>query len=67
MPSRTSVIIPAFNEEQSIGLVLTALPKNQIHEIIVVDNNSSDDTVIEIENNYPNVILKKNKDRFFDT
>ena len=44
MPSRTSVIIPAFNEEQSIGLVLTALPKNQIHEIIVVDNNSTDNT-----------------------
>mgnify|MGYP001583524974 FL=1 len=44
MPSRISVIIPAFNEEQSIGLVLTALPQNQIHEIIVVDNNSTDNT-----------------------
>jgi glycosyltransferase involved in cell wall biosynthesis len=44
MPSRISVIIPAFNEEQSIGLVLTALPKNLIHEIIVVDNNSTDNT-----------------------
>ncbi|MZH02871.1 MAG: glycosyltransferase family 2 protein [Nitrospinae bacterium] len=44
MPSRISVIIPAFNEEQSIGLVLDALPQDRIHEIIVVDNKSSDDT-----------------------
>ena len=39
-----SVIIPAFNEEDSIGLVLDALPQNLIHEIIVVDNNSTDNT-----------------------
>jgi len=44
MPSRISVIIPAFNEEDSIGLVLDALPQNLIHEIIVVDNNSTDNT-----------------------
>ena len=44
MPSRISVIIPAFNEEDSIGLVLDALPQNLIHEIIVVDNNSADNT-----------------------
>lgn len=44
MPSRISVIIPAFNEEQSIGLVLDDLPQNLIHEIIVVDNNSTDNT-----------------------
>ena len=44
MHSRISVIIPAFNEEQSIGLVLTSLPQKQIHEIIVVDNNSTDNT-----------------------
>jgi glycosyltransferase involved in cell wall biosynthesis len=44
MFSRISVIIPAFNEEKSIGLVLDALPQNLIHEIIVVDNNSTDNT-----------------------
>ena len=44
MPSRISVIIPAFNEEKSIGLVLDALPLNLIHEVIVVDNNSTDNT-----------------------
>ncbi len=44
MFSRISVIIPAFNEESSIGLVLDALPHRLIHEIIVVDNNSTDNT-----------------------
>ena len=32
--SRISVIIPAYNEESSIGLVLDALPQKKIHEII---------------------------------
>ncbi len=44
MVSRISIIIPAYNEESSIGLVLDALPKEQIHEIIVVDNGSTDAT-----------------------
>ncbi len=44
MPSRISIIIPAFNEESSIGFVLDALPQNLIHEIIVVNNASTDDT-----------------------
>ena len=44
MSSRISIIIPAFNEESSIGLVLDALPQETIHEIIVVNNNSTDDT-----------------------
>ena len=44
MPARISVIIPAYNEEKSIGLVLDALPQELLHEIIVVDNNSTDNT-----------------------
>ena len=44
MVSRISIIIPAYNEESSIGLVLDALPQEKIHEIIVVDNCSTDAT-----------------------
>ena len=44
MVSRISIIIPAYNEESSIGLVLDALPQEKIHEIIVVDNCSTDGT-----------------------
>ncbi|MBK8550838.1 MAG: glycosyltransferase family 2 protein [Ignavibacteria bacterium] len=39
------VIIPAINEEKSIGKVLDAIPKNLVKEIIVVDNGSSDNTI----------------------
>ncbi|MEQ8765430.1 MAG: glycosyltransferase family 2 protein [Planctomycetota bacterium] len=38
------VIIPAFNEAPSIGLVLDAIPRQHVREVIVVDNDSSDDT-----------------------
>ena len=37
------VVIPAYNEELSIGLVLRHIP-TFIDEVIVVNNNSSDDT-----------------------
>ena len=40
--SKTDVIIPAFNESQSIGKVVEDLPKDLIREIIVVNNNSTD-------------------------
>lgn len=39
---QTAVIIPARNEEQSIGLVLNDLP--QVARVIVVDNGSTDNT-----------------------
>jgi glycosyltransferase involved in cell wall biosynthesis len=41
---KISVIIPTFNEEQAIGEVVRAVPIDRIHEIVVVDNGSTDDT-----------------------
>ena len=41
---KLSVIIPAFNEEQAIGEVVRAVPADQVHEVIVVDNGSTDGT-----------------------
>lgn len=38
------VIIPAYNEEKSIGLVIRDIPKNLVREIIVCNNNSTDQT-----------------------
>ncbi len=40
----TTVVIPAINEERSIGLVLDEIPRELVDEIIVVDNGSSDGT-----------------------
>lgn len=39
-----SVIIPAFNEATSIANVLRDIPKELVHEVVVVDNNSTDNT-----------------------
>ena len=38
------VIIPAYNEEASISLVIHDIPKDLVREIIVCNNNSSDRT-----------------------
>ncbi len=38
------VIIPAYNEEKSIGLVLRDIPVNLVSQVIVVNNNSTDET-----------------------
>lgn len=39
-----SIIIPALNEEQAIRRVLEEIPKQEVAEIIVVDNGSTDGT-----------------------
>ena len=44
MPSHISVIIPALNEAESIGAVVSSMPWGQIDECIVVDNGSTDGT-----------------------
>ena len=41
---RVSVVIPALNEAESIGAVVTAMPWGEIAECIVVDNGSTDGT-----------------------
>lgn len=38
------VVIPVFNEEQSIGAVLDEIPRDRVDEVIVVDNGSGDNT-----------------------
>jgi len=38
------VIIPAVNEEQSIGLVLRDIPSDLVREVLVCDNGSTDRT-----------------------
>ena len=44
MPHRVAVVIPALNEEASVGLVLDALPREQVEVVVVADNGSTDRT-----------------------
>jgi glycosyltransferase involved in cell wall biosynthesis len=48
--SNIVVVIPAFNEERSIGKVVRDIPRSIVSTVIVVNNNSTDNTVIEAEN-----------------
>ena len=41
------VIIPAFNEENSVGNVIREIPMDIVAEVIVVNNNSNDQTAIQ--------------------
>jgi len=41
---RTSVVIPVFNERESLPLVVRDIPRSLVSEIVVVDNGSTDDT-----------------------
>ncbi|MEM7009732.1 MAG: glycosyltransferase, partial [Thermodesulfobacteriota bacterium] len=38
------VIIPAYNEQESIAKVIADIPKDLVSEVVVVNNNSSDKT-----------------------
>lgn len=40
------VIIPAYNEENSVGKVVADIPKEIVDKIIVVNNNSNDQTKV---------------------
>lgn len=41
------VIIPAFNEENSVGNVVRDIPAQLVDEVVVVNNNSNDKTALE--------------------
>ena len=55
-----AVIIPAYNEEKSIGKVIDAIPKNLVQTIIVVNNNSTDETV-NVANSAGAIVLTENR------
>jgi glycosyltransferase involved in cell wall biosynthesis len=43
---RVSVVIPVFNERESLPLVVGAIPRALVDEIVVVDNGSTDGTAL---------------------
>ena len=43
-PLRVAVVIPVFNERDSLPLVVLDIPRANVREVIVVDNGSTDDT-----------------------
>lgn len=58
--TKIKVIIPAFNEEESIPLVIKAIPSS-VDEIIVVSNNSTDKTEANAKAAGATVLSETNK------
>jgi glycosyltransferase involved in cell wall biosynthesis len=42
---RVALVIPTLNEEEPIGEVIRAIPRDAVDEVIVVDSDSEDRTV----------------------
>ena len=55
------VIIPVFNEEKSIGLVLDDIPKYLVREIVVVNNASTDSSTEVAKNHGATVVDQHNR------
>lgn len=55
------VIIPAYNEVESIAKVISEIPQNHVSEIIVVDNNSNDGTADSARNSGATVLLEQRR------
>ncbi|WP_109302454.1 glycosyltransferase family 2 protein [Aquimarina sp. AU474] len=60
MPPTINVIIPAFNEEESIAHVIKEIP-DIVSEVIVVSNNSTDNTESVAKNAGATVLIEKQK------
>ena len=58
--TKISIIVPALNEERSIGKVITSLPKIY-HQLIIVDNGSTDSTQKIAKKNGAIVLSEKNR------
>ena len=56
-----TVIIPAFNEEKSIGKVVGDIDRDLVKNVIVVNNNSTDNTVKEAKEAGAIVLDEKRK------
>ena len=52
--TKVSVVVPAMNEEQNIHQVLSELPSG-LHEVILVDGNSTDNTIEAAQAAYPGI------------
>ncbi len=55
------VIIPAYNEQDSIGKVIEEIPEELVREVVVVDNNSTDQTFENAKNAGATVLQEQNQ------
>lgn len=61
MQSKILVIIPAFNEAESIGKVVEDIPQGLVREVVVVNNSSTDQTEENARNAGATVVRENRK------
>lgn len=55
------VVIPAYNEEKAIGNVIREIPMNIVREVVVIDNDSTDNTSKVAKSKGATVLKEKQK------
>lgn len=58
---KIALIIPALNEEQTLGNVLKAIPSDVLHRVIVADNGSTDATAAIARENGADVVFESRR------
>lgn len=61
MKPKILVIIPAYNEEESIGKVLADIPEGMVKEVVVVNNASTDSTKQVAESSGATVLYEQRR------
>lgn len=62
MPSKVDVVVPTFNRSAQLDRLLrqlTSVESSTLHQVIVVDNASTDDTEVILAK-YPSVVVERN-------
>ena len=55
---RVAEIVPAYNEEQTIGTVVEALLQCQIIDELIVVSDGSDDHTVDVASKYPVKVIE---------
>ena len=58
---KSAVIIPLYNEQVTIGKVISSIKDLNLNLDILIVNDNSTDNSLSIINNYENIILINNK------
>ena len=58
---RVALVIPTLNEEEPIGEVIRAIPRDAVDEVIVVDSASEDRTVERARDSGAHVIVERQR------
>jgi rhamnosyltransferase len=68
---KISVLIPLYNGEKTIGNLLSMLLRQKLNkgdqlEVIIIDSNSTDNSIEIVKNNFPNVKISSIPNKQFD-